>query len=291
MPCTGGNVVSTIRVGIFVDAENIIRSGGHGLRYDLLLDFALRQPGAVLQRAVLYQAVDQERQAQDDNYRSNLSGFQRAVRDMGWQIVEKPVRWFGGTEGLPKTAKANMDIDLAVDALTQSQSLDHYLLVTGDGDFVPLIRALQSQGKRVEILALQNVAGDLQQQADAFYSGYLIPGLLPVRENDTLEWGKIGSRVRGICTFWDSNNHFGFLRYIKSFRDLSKPLHRINDKVDLESPYQSAFLGGNDTPRDYPQAYLALRQTILEFDLVESERKPGTLAAKNCKVITSRYAL
>lgn len=282
--------MTPFRVGIFVDAENIIRSGGHGLRYDLLLDFALRQPGALLQRAVLYQAVDLERQIQDETYRGNLAGFQRAVRDMGWHIVEKPVKWFGGSDSAPRTAKANMDVELAVDALTQSSAIDQYLLVTGDGDFVPLLKALQSQGKRVEVLALQNVAADLQQQADAFHSGYLIPGLMPLRENETLEWGQIGSRIRGLCTFWDNTNHYGFIRYIKSLPELSKPLHRVNDKSDSDSPYQSVFLGGNDTPRDYPQSYLAVRQTILEFDLVESERKPGTLSAKNCKVVASRYA-
>lgn len=278
------------RIGVFVDTENVIRSGGHGLRYDILLELALRQPGALLQRASIYQAVDLERQTQDEAYRNNLSGFQRAVRDMGWHIVEKPVRWFGGTDGSPRTAKGNMDIELAVDALTQSPNIDHYLLVTGDGDFIPLIRALQSQGKRVEVLALQNVAGDLQQQADYFHSGYLIPGLLPVRENDALEWGLTGSRVRGVCTFWDNANHYGFIRYIKTLADLSKPLHRTTDKGDSSSPYGSVFLGGNDTPREYPQAYLALRQTILEFDLAESERKAGSLVAKNCKVIASRYA-
>lgn len=279
------------RVGIFVDAENVIRSGGHGLRYDILMELALRYPGAILQRAIIYQAVDQERQAQDEIYKNNLAGFQRAVRDMGWQIVEKPVRWFGtGTEGSPRTAKANMDIELAVEALTQSGGLDQYLLVTGDGDFIPLIRALQAQGKRVEVLALQNVASELQTQADYFHSGYTIPGLVPIRENEALEWGQAGSRVRGICTFWDNNGHYGFIRYIKSLRDIRKPAYRINDKGEMPSPYGSAFLRGTDTPRDYPQAYLALRQTILEFDLVESERKAGTLSAKNCKVIASRYA-
>jgi len=41
--------------------------------------------------------------------------------------------------------KANADLELAVDALLQAENLDYVLLETGDGDFMRLVRALQSE--------------------------------------------------------------------------------------------------------------------------------------------------
>ena len=53
------------------------------------------------------------------------------------------------------------------------------VLITGDGDFVQVVRALQNMGCRVELVAFQNVSYDLRCEADLFIPGFLIPGLLP----------------------------------------------------------------------------------------------------------------
>ncbi len=278
--------MTTIKVGIYVDAENVLRCGGHGLRYDTLLDFILGQPGAVLQRACIYQGVDKERIQAEDSYRTSVHGFQRALRDGGWKIVEKPVRWFLQEDG-SKIYKANADIDMAVDILTQARNLDRIVLVTGDGDFTALVEELQNQGKRVEVLSFLNTALELQQSADQYYSGYLIPGLLPIRDAPVVPWGEPGSRIRGSCVHWDAAAHYGFIRFMRL--ESGRALH-LSDSRHPNSPYQSAFVAGSEIPKTFPQQYLAQRQAILEFDLLESDRDPDSFVARNCTVITSRYA-
>jgi len=48
---------SNIRVGVFVDAENVRYNGGYQMRYDVLRRFASREGGA-LQRLNTYMAFD-----------------------------------------------------------------------------------------------------------------------------------------------------------------------------------------------------------------------------------------
>lgn len=67
-----------------------------------------------------------------------------------------------------EASKSNADLDIAVDALTESERLDTVLLVTGDDDFVQVIRALQSKGCRVEVLDFDNVSRELRDAADQF---------------------------------------------------------------------------------------------------------------------------
>ena len=62
-----------------------------------------------------------------------------------------------------------MDMELAVDMLTQAENLDVVILASGDSDFVRLVRAVQNLGKRVEVIAFQDRVGfDLIKEADAF---------------------------------------------------------------------------------------------------------------------------
>jgi len=79
------------------------------------------------------------------------------------------------------TTKANADMDLAIDALHQARNLDRVILLTGDGDFIRLVLALQNMGCRVEVIGFKYVSSELKEAADSYLSGYLIPGLLPIQ--------------------------------------------------------------------------------------------------------------
>ena len=50
--------------------------------------------------------------------------------------------------------KANADLDMAVDMLLQSERLDRVMLVSGDGDFVRVVQALQNRGLRIEVIGV-----------------------------------------------------------------------------------------------------------------------------------------
>jgi uncharacterized LabA/DUF88 family protein len=267
-------------VGVFVDAENIKFNGGYQLRYDILRRFAARNNGTLL-RLNTYLAYDQERARNDPEYAKKSSIYQQMVRDFGWKIIVKNVKHFTDDEG-NITTKANADLDMAVDAMLQVENLDLILLVTGDGDFLQVVTALQNRGCRVELLGFKNVSKQLQRQVDAFYRGYLIPDLLPISQETRNEWGKVGSCVRGICTKWFPDKGYGFLRFIK---ELSPNLW-ITDPRDPQSPYQSVFCHANELSDGVTVDDLMNRETIIEFVLEKSEVDEG-LIATNVKMVYS----
>jgi uncharacterized LabA/DUF88 family protein len=269
---------SGLRVGVFVDAENVRYNGGYQMRYDVLRRFAAREGGS-LQRLNTYQAVDEERAKEDLDYRKKTRAYQQMVRDFGWKIFVKPVRRYTDEAG-NVTTKANADLDMAVEAMLQADKLDQVLLVTGDGDFIQVVTALQNMGCRVELVGFRNVSGDLKKAVDTFYSGFLIPDLLPVSYEPRNEWGTAGSCVRGVCTKWFGDKGYGFLRFINQL----SPNLWITDPRDPLSPYNSVFCHVNELADDVTEDLLMNRDTILEFYLQASEQKDNGLVANNVRL-------
>ncbi len=267
-----------LRVGVFVDAENVRYNGGYQMRYDVLRRFAGRQ-GGTLQRLNTYQAFDVDRAKEDSEYAKKSRAYQQMVRDFGWKIFVKPVRRYTDESG-NVTTKANADLDMAVEAMLQADKLDQVLLVTGDGDFIQVVTALQNKGCRVELIGFRNVSRQLQQEVDAFYSGFLIPDLLPVFYEQRNEWGAPGSCVRGVCTKWLPDKGYGFLRFI---RRISPDLW-ITDPRDEGSPYASVFCHVNELADEVTEDQLMNRETILEFYVHESEQKDNGLVANNVRL-------
>jgi uncharacterized LabA/DUF88 family protein len=251
------------------------------MRYDVLRRFAARE-GGVLQRLNTYMAFDAERAREDPEYAKKSRTYQQMVRDFGWKITVKLVRRYTDADG-NVTTKANADLDMAVDAMLQADKLEQVLLVTGDGDFIQVVRALQNKGCRVELIGFKNVSRQLQQESDAFYSGFVIPDLLPVAYEPRNEWGKPGSCVRGVCTKWIADKGYGFLRILDR---ISANLW-ITDPREPGSPYTSVFCHANELAEDVSEELLGNRETILEFYLKESEQKDNGLVASNVRLALS----
>jgi len=263
-----------VKVGVYIDIENITRNGGKGLRFDVLRRYACRLGGVPI-RLNAYLAFDEERAREDHAYREGADSFQNALRDAGFKVFRKPVQWYTGEDG-GRFSKANTDLDMAVDMLLQSERLERVVLVSGDGDFVRVIRALQNKGCRVEAVAFQNVSARLRREADFFVSGFLIPGLLPNAPNRDagVEWGDESSRVRGVCYHYNDDKGFGFLRYLcTADGDLT-----VSDTREPDSPYESAFFHVTDLPDFVPADELPSRDLVLEFTLREG-REPDELVA------------
>ncbi len=264
-------------VGIYVDVANIQSNGGFGMQYDVLRRFACRGGGEPL-RLNAYTVYDPERGRRDPTYQKKIHNFFASIRDVGFKVIVKHYRWYSDDEG-NRYAKANADLEIAVDALVQSRSLSRVVLATGDGDFVQVVRALQSQGCRVEVVAFENVSGDLKREADDFICGYLIPGLIPVHRNANGHppWGAVGSRVRGTCHFHAQEGGYGFVRYLREISDYMW----VTDTREPDSPYGSAFFRDADLRDGVRVEDLPSHEVILEFDLVESAAKEGALQAVN----------
>jgi hypothetical protein len=179
---------------------NIMRSGGYGMRYEVIRRFVGRDGDEVM-RLNAYVAIDEERAISDPNYKNTLN-FILTLRDLGFKAVEKPIRWYTDDSGRTY-GKANLDMEMGLDIVSQSDRLDLIYLFTGDGDFCSVVTMAQNKGCRVELVAFANVSGRLRREVDLFVPGYLIPGLLPTSPPyaGAPPWGENGSRVRGVCAW------------------------------------------------------------------------------------------
>jgi len=266
------------RVGVYVDASNVGMNGGHGMRFDVLRELACRAGGEA-QRLNVYLAFDQRRADGFQEYATKARGYQSALRDQGFRVTVKQVRHFTDEDG-NEASKSNADLDMAVDALTESERLDTVLLVTGDGDFVQVVRALQSKGCRVEVLGFENVSKELRDAADQYMNGYLIPGLLPTRAatDPRARWGQTGSRVRGLCNRFFADEGYGFIGYWPAVPQSS---------VLTASETQPVFFRPASLVDAMTISKLPSRALVLEFDLVEPARPGGAPEARRIEIVTS----
>ncbi len=144
-------------VAVFVDVANIFyaaKAAGVDIDYTTLLKTATA--GRDFVRAYAYTGLDPD----NDNQRQFHSFLARS----GYKVVSKDIRKYGDGK-----VKANLDIELVVDMMRTAQNLDIAVVVSGDGDFAPAIRAVQQMGVRVEVISFRgNTSSDLIEVADTF---------------------------------------------------------------------------------------------------------------------------
>jgi uncharacterized LabA/DUF88 family protein len=271
-----------MNIGVYVDVANLAMNGGFGMRYEVLRGFACRGGGEAV-RLNAYVSFDADRARNNEEYKVKQYGFHSALRDVGYKVIQKEIKWYTDETGTP-IAKANVDLELAVDALMQSTSLDRVILATGDGDFVQVVKALQNTGCRVEVVAFENVSADLRREADLYLSGYLIPGLLPiVRDGSAQRWGELGGCARGVFYQYDSTKGFGWLRYLTT---VDAQLWRT-DTREADSPYHTIFCHGSELPNTFDVETLPNRNVLFEFKIVEGT-ETGKTKAVGVQLIRAR---
>jgi uncharacterized LabA/DUF88 family protein len=93
------------------------------------------------------------------------SHFFEALSQQGFEVRMKDLQIFTG--GMKK---ADWDVGITVDAVKLAEKLDVIVLVTGDGDFLPLVNYLQNtKGCLVEIMAFRKTTSSkLIEEADDF---------------------------------------------------------------------------------------------------------------------------
>jgi uncharacterized LabA/DUF88 family protein len=90
----------------------------------------------------------------------------------GYTVVTKLTKEFIDAGGRRK-AKGSMNIEIAVRAMELADHVDRIFLFSGDGDFRPLLEAVQRRGVHVTVISTivsqpPMVADDLRRQADTF---------------------------------------------------------------------------------------------------------------------------
>lgn len=155
------------KIALFIDGANLYATAktlGFDIDYKSLLK-EFESKGYLL-RTLYYTAL-----VEDQEY-SSIRPLIDWLDYNGYHVVTKAAKEFFDAQGRRKV-KGNMDIELAVDAMELSDTVDHFVLFSGDGDFRKLVEALQRRGRKVSVVStLQTqppmIADDLRRQADHF---------------------------------------------------------------------------------------------------------------------------
>jgi uncharacterized LabA/DUF88 family protein len=158
---------SSNKIALFIDGANLYATAktlGFDIDYKRLLkEFQSR---GILVRAFYYTAI-----IEDQEY-SSIRPLVDWLDYNGFTVVTKATKEFIDASGRRKV-KGNMDIELAVDAMELAKHVDQIVLFSGDGDFRPLVEAVQRRGVRVTVVSTISsqppmIADELRRQADVF---------------------------------------------------------------------------------------------------------------------------
>lgn len=146
------------RVGMVIDIQNLYYTAkvlyGKKVNFkNILFDGSA---GRKMIRAIAYGIKTLEGQEEK---------FFDALEKHGFEVKTKDLQIFPGGQ-----KKGDWDVGIAVDAIKMSKSLDTIILVSGDGDYIPVVEYIQNTtGCRVEVIAFQESASaKLIEKADDF---------------------------------------------------------------------------------------------------------------------------
>ncbi len=146
------------RVAVFVDVQNMYHSAKN--LYNTNVNFAQVLEDAVGDRQLI-RAIAYVVRAEGPKEQS----FFDALEKSGYELKIKDIQTFAGG-----AKKADWDVGMAVDALTIAKHVDVVVIVSGDGDFTPLVSYLQNnEGNLVEVIAFgRSCSSRLIEWADKF---------------------------------------------------------------------------------------------------------------------------
>src|SRR3989344_5280829 len=78
--------------------------------------------------------------------------FYRKLEQFGYTLILKPVKTYEDADGNPRR-KANCDVDMAFYLMRYRDDLKRAVILSGDGDFLPVLKFLKKEGKEVIVLA------------------------------------------------------------------------------------------------------------------------------------------
>lgn len=145
------------RVAILIDTQNLYHSAKNlykaKVNFKAIVEAALG--GRRLVRALSY-VVNTES--------GEEAAFFDALEKVGIEIKTKDLQvFYGGAK------KADWDVGMAIDAIKLAQKVDAIVIATGDGDFIPLVEYVKSQGCQVEAITFgRSASGRLREVVDDF---------------------------------------------------------------------------------------------------------------------------
>lgn len=149
---------SNQRVGVFIDVQNLYYSAKamyeSNVNFGKILEDATRDRQLIRALAYVIKAEAPKEQS-----------FFDALEKAGLEIRAKDIQIFADGQ-----KKGDWDVGIAVDAIKIADRLDVVVLVTGDGDFMPLVTYLkENRGCRVEGIAFgRSASSKLIESLDHF---------------------------------------------------------------------------------------------------------------------------
>lgn len=155
------------KIALFIDGANLYAASktlGFDIDYRKLLK-AFQKRGYLL-RAYYYTAL-----VEDQEY-SSIRPLIDWLDYNGYRVITKTAKEFTDASGRRKV-KGNMDIELAIDAMELADTVDHFVIFSGDGDFRSLVESLQRKGRKVSVVSTLStqpamISDELRRQADHF---------------------------------------------------------------------------------------------------------------------------
>jgi uncharacterized protein (TIGR00288 family) len=145
------------RVAILIDTQNLYHSGKN--LYRSKVNF-----GAVVEAALGERKLIRALSYVVNTESGEESAFFEALEKLGIEIKTKDLQiFYGGAK------KADWDVGLAIDAIKLAHKVDAIVLATGDGDFIPLVEYVKSQGCQVEVISFgRSSSSKLREVVDDF---------------------------------------------------------------------------------------------------------------------------
>lgn len=145
------------RVGVFVDVQNLYYSAKNLYKSKVNYKEILKQAVNTRQLIRAFAYVIKADVKDESNFFDALSNIGYEVRAKDLQI------FYGGHK------KGDWDVGIAMDIVKLAPKLDVIVIVSGDGDYVPLVHYAQSAGCRVEAIAFgKSSSSKLKEAADDF---------------------------------------------------------------------------------------------------------------------------
>ncbi|OGZ24574.1 MAG: hypothetical protein A2896_00470 [Candidatus Nealsonbacteria bacterium RIFCSPLOWO2_01_FULL_43_32] len=78
--------------------------------------------------------------------------FYLKLEKFGYELHLKPVKLYEQDDGTTKR-KANCDVDMTFYLMKERDGFDKVVILSGDGDFLPILKYLKEKGKEIIVLA------------------------------------------------------------------------------------------------------------------------------------------
>jgi uncharacterized LabA/DUF88 family protein len=165
---------------VFIDASNIWqaqKSKGKMLNYEKLKAYFVTTYKSQTIKIFYYTAYPKEgtREYDQDN---KHKFFTYLKKGLGFEVRKKELKRITvhGADGDFVQEKGNMDVEMTIDIVHHASEYTTALFLTGDSDFLPLIRYLKNKQKRVYVYSTKNnVSHELRTGSDGYIDLLRIP--------------------------------------------------------------------------------------------------------------------